>query len=156
MRLSRECQLLVLRQWRLHRVPSVINAHVLIVWRHTRKSCIIRDAARWWFTVTLQLQGAEEEMQASFMFVLVVRAPVYMRLHYLTGSCVLGPFLTDLYINPWVQSRLTFFTLNSLSCSIHNLEGSMFISEQDTRINPQGQIHFWAPVDIPLCVLGVF
>lgn len=86
---------------------------------------------------------------------LVVRVPVYRRLHYLTGSCVLGPFLTDLYINPWVQGRLTFFTLNSLSCSIHNLEGSMFILEQDTRINPQGQIHFWAPVDIPLCVPGV-
>lgn len=98
---------------------------------------------------------AKEEMQASFMFMLVVRAPVYMRLHDLTGSCVLGPFLTDLYINPRVQGRLTFFTLNSLSCSIHNLEGSMFISEQDTRINPQGQIHFWAPVDIPLCALGV-
>lgn len=149
MRFSCECQLLVLRQWCLHRVSSVISGHVLIVWLHKRKSCISG------MLHACKLQRAKEEMQASFMFISVVRAPVYMRLHYLTGSCVLGPFLTDLYINPWVQGRLTFFTLNSLSFSIHNLEGSMFISEQDTGINPLGQIHFWAPVDIPLCVLEV-
>lgn len=93
-------------------------------------------------SVCLQSQRAKEEMQASFIFILVVRAPVYMRLNYLSGNSVLAPFLTDLYVNLWVQGGLTFFTLNSLSCSIHNLEGSMFISEQDTRINPRGEIHF--------------
>lgn len=76
-------------------------------------------------------------------------------LNYWTGNGGWACSISYLSMDSRVQGRLTFFTLNSLSYSIHNLEGSMFISEQDTRINPRGGIHLCAPVDIPLWALGV-
>lgn len=145
---SLECQLLFLFcQWCLHSFFSVTNGHNLIA-NTPKKWSVVWKAVNQCIVFAL-MSCKTIEIQTYFMFILVVRA-VNMCLHYLTwNTCPI------FHKNPRVQGGLTFFTLNSPSYSIHNLEGSMFMSEQDTRIIPRGEIHLWAPVHILLCAKGV-
>lgn len=134
MRVSLECQLLVLCQSCLHSCFSVMNGHIFIVNRSQRLSVAYQEGWKLMICTVLQSWAVKVEIQTYVMFLLVVRAPIYMCLHFLTGNSVLVPFLT------WtcgykVDSHFSLYIAPLFP--IHNLEGSKFISEQDTRNNPR-------------------